>query len=72
MILEDIFKQYGVRLRDDEGNLRNLIDVIEDIYLKLSPSEFNRIMREITEEEKYSNIFDAARNRQYRGVQNEN
>jgi hypothetical protein len=68
MILEDIFKQYGIMLRDDEGNLRNLIDVIEDMYLKLSPSEFSRIMREITEEEKYSNIFDAARNRQYRGV----
>jgi predicted secreted protein len=71
MILEEIFAQYGVKLLDENGNLRDVIDVIEDMYLKLSVREIQRIMMEISDEEKYSNIFDAARNRKYRGVKNE-
>jgi len=67
MTVEQIFYKYGIKLRDRDGNLRNLIDVIEDMYLKLNGREFTQIMYEITEEEKFDNIFDLARGRAYRG-----
>jgi hypothetical protein len=69
MLLEEIFAQYGIELREKDGSLRNVIDVLEDMYLKLTPSEFNKITMEIGDEEKWSNIFDQARNRKYRGVE---
>lgn len=69
MILEEILAAYGIQIRNADGSLRNVIDVIEDMYLKLTPNEFNRITMEIGEEEKYSNIFDNARQRKYRGVE---
>lgn len=69
MILEEIFAAYGIQMRNTDGSLRNLIDILEDMYLKLTPNEFNRIMFEIGEEEKYSNIFDHARQRKYKGVE---
>lgn len=69
MILEEIFAAYGIQIRNTDGSLRNLIDVLEDMYLKLTPNEFNRIIFEISEEEKYSDIFDQARQRKYKGVE---
>lgn len=68
MSLETIAKKYGITLRDKDGNLRNVVDVLEDMYLKLNLDEFLRLMYEISEEEKYSNIFDEARGRGYKGV----
>jgi hypothetical protein len=65
MTLEQIFKKYGIRIFNEEQQPRNIIDVLEDLYLKISPIEFSRIMFEISEEEKYSNIFNNARGRTY-------
>jgi len=67
MTLEKIFIEYGIELRNSEGDLRNLIDVLEDMYLKLSSFEFTKIMYEISEEEKFNNLFDSARGRAYKG-----
>lgn len=66
--LNEIFKRRGIELYDDQGELRNPINIIEDMYLKLNSLEFTLLMREIEEEDKYSNIFDKARG----GVYNEN
>ena len=67
MGLNEIFKKRGIELYDDQGELRNPIDIIEDMYLKLNSFQFTMLMREIEEEEKYSNIFDKARGREYNG-----
>jgi hypothetical protein len=69
MILEEVFAAHGIQLRNSDGSLRNLIDVLEDMYLKLGPRDFNKLTFELSEEEKYSNIFDQARNRYYRGAE---
>lgn len=69
MILEEVFANYGITLRNEDGSLRNLIDVLEDMYLKLTPFEFHKLTYELSEEEKYSNIFDQARERDYKGVE---
>ena len=67
MGLNEIFKKRGIELYDDQGELRNPIDIIEDMYLKLNSLQFTMLMRDIEEEEKYSNIFDKARGREYNG-----
>lgn len=69
MILEEVFANYGIALRNEDGSLRNLIDVLEDMYLKLAPYEFHKLTYELSEKEKYSNIFDQARKRGYKGVE---
>lgn len=66
-MLEKIFKKHGIKLKDVNGNIRNVVDVLEDMYLKLSPAEFSKIMFEIMEEEKYANVFDDLRGRSYKG-----
>lgn len=67
MKLEDIFKKYGIELRDNDGVLRNPVDIIEDMYLRLLPVDILRIFNEIMEEEKFRNVFDESRNRPYGG-----
>lgn len=67
MTLNDIFKKKGITLFNSKGEIRNAIDILEDMYLKLNAKEFIHIMAEIQEEEKYANIFDDARSRKYRG-----
>jgi hypothetical protein len=69
MLLEEIFAKYGIKIKNQDGSLRNVVDVLEDMYLKLSYSESNRLFMEIGEEEKWINIFDEARNRKYRGAE---
>lgn len=68
-MLEKIFKKYRIDLRDKNGNIRNVVDVLEDMYLKINPTEYNQIMFEVMEEEKYANIFDDARGRDYKGAE---
>jgi len=72
MTLETITKKYGIEIRNVDGDLRNVIDVLEDMFLKISTAEYLRLMFEIAEEEKNYNLFDDARGRSYRGVNNEN
>ena len=67
MKLEDIFRKYGIELRDNDGVLRNPVDIIEDMYLRLLPVDILRIFNEIMEEEKFSNVFDESRNGPYGG-----
>ncbi len=65
MTLKEIFEKYGIEIFNERQELRNVIDVLEDLYLSISSLEFSRIMFEISEEEKYSNIFNNARGRIY-------
>lgn len=69
MNLREIYAQYGIELRDKNGELRNTIDVLEDMFLKLSVQEFLAIGLEITEEEKYADLFNNERGRSYKGVE---
>ena len=62
-------KKYGIELRDENGELRNVVDVLEDLYLKTNGSNINRMFYEFSEEEMYANIFDDARGRSYKGVE---
>jgi hypothetical protein len=68
MTLEQIFDKYGISLKDSTGEMRNAVDIIEDIYLKLNAAELKFLLFEISEEERDANIFDDARGRKYRGV----
>jgi hypothetical protein len=71
--LDRITKTKGLNLYNKDGSLRNVIDVLEDMYLILSIKNYLEIMQEIQEGEVYSNIFDDARKRKYLGVkENEN
>lgn len=67
MTLKEIFSKKGISLFNSKGELRNVIDVLEDMYLKLDSREYISLMIEVQEEEKYANIFDDARLREYRG-----
>ena len=68
MTLEEIFAKRGIEIKDKDGVERNAVDIIEDMYLRLVPADIYAIFNEIMEEEKFKNIFDAARKRAYRGV----
>lgn len=66
LILSDIFKEHGIELYKD-GQIRNLIDILEDLYLRVNGHEYDRIMQKISEIEKLQgHIFDQARNRPYK------
>ena len=69
MTLEEIMKKYGIDLRDIRRDVRNAVDILEDMFLKLSTSEYVKLMFEISEEEKNYDLFDMARGRKYRGVE---
>ncbi|MFW6001964.1 MAG: hypothetical protein ACOCQD_01345 [archaeon] len=65
-MLEDIYAKYGINLRDSNGNLRNVVDVLEDMYLKLNYEEFIKLQYEISEEELRNDVFDDSRGRKYK------
>jgi 5-carboxymethyl-2-hydroxymuconate isomerase len=69
MTLETITRKYGIEIRSCDGDLRNVVDVLEDMFLKLSTAEYLKLMFEIAEEEKHYNLFDDARHRKYKGVE---
>ncbi|MFW6030023.1 MAG: hypothetical protein ACOCRO_07180 [Halanaerobiales bacterium] len=65
--LEEIFEYHGISLRNDAGEIRNAVDVIEDMYLKLNPYEFGFIVDKISRtEQRVGHIFDKERQRQYK------
>lgn len=64
-MLNKIFKKYGVPLVNSAGELRNVVDVIEDMFLKLSTEEIKNIMNEIAAGELEEDLFDALRGRKY-------
>lgn len=63
--MEKIMMQFGIRLTKEDGSLRNVVDVIEDLYLKTNSMEIQRMLYDFSEEEKESNIFDDARGGNY-------
>lgn len=63
-MLNKIFERYGISLVTD-GGLRNVVDVLEDMYLKLSTKEIKEIMNEIAHEEKSHNLFNEMRGKNY-------
>lgn len=67
MTLQEIFSKKGIAILNSSGELRNVVDVLEDMYLKLNAREYISLMIEVQEEEKYANLFDDARSREYRG-----
>lgn len=64
-MLNQIFKKYGVPLIGKSGELRNVVDVIEDMFLKLSTEEIKNIMNEIAAAEQKEELFDALRGKKY-------
>ena len=61
--LEGIFNKKGILLKNNDGNYREVIDILEDMYLRLSPSQLTSLFYEIGEEEEMgNNIFQGARN----------
>jgi len=60
MTLEQIFSIYNVPLTEN-GVSRKLSDVIEDIYLNVTPDKFKDICILIGTEEPENNIFEEFR-----------
>lgn len=65
MKLEDLFLKHKIKLKDEDGDFRHPIDIIEDMYLKLNGIEFNKLCYEISEEELKNDIFNECRMRHY-------
>jgi hypothetical protein len=59
--LEEIYLDHGIAIRDEHGFLRNPIDILEDLYIRLSPDEFKEINDEIMFQEKNFFIFQEER-----------
>lgn len=62
MNLEEILAKYKIPLKNKDGSLRNVVDILEDFYLKISSYEYTKIMYEVSEEEIHDNVFNNARN----------
>lgn len=76
--LQEILGTHGIAIKNLDGSLRNVVDVLEDLYLKLAPSDFKQMQHEIAlydmenSSDKYLTIFDEAREREYNESNNGN
>lgn len=59
--LEELLKEFGIYLKDEKG-LRNPIDVVEDLYIRISPADWKEIVQAIAGQERLHNIFQNQRN----------
>lgn len=59
--LEQVLKEFGIHLKD-ENALRNPVDVIEDLYIRISPADWKEIVHAIAAQERIHNIFQNQRN----------
>ena len=59
--LRDIFLEKGIDIRDEYGFLLNPIDLLEFIYLRLTPKDFEQIQQDIYLESSIAPIFDEER-----------
>lgn len=57
MNIQEIVLKYGISLYKDNGELKNSIEILEDIYLKVSPHRVSMLFNEIQEEEIYKDVF---------------
>ena len=67
--LDRIARKYEINLFNKDGTLRNTIDVLEDMYSKMTAKTFSQMMYEIQEEEFCEDLFNQARNRKYIGIE---
>lgn len=58
--LETLLKDFGIYLKDEKG-LRNPVDVIEDLYIRISPADWKEIIHAIAAQERIHNIFENQR-----------
>lgn len=65
MKLSEILLKHGIFLYEEDGSFRSPIDIIEDLYIRLTPFSFKALMKEIEEEEREANIFQNERNEYY-------
>lgn len=59
--LREIFLQYGIDIRDKRGFLRNPIELLEDMYFKLTPKLFEYIQEDIYTLSQGYNLFEDER-----------
>jgi hypothetical protein len=55
--IRDIYLEYGVDIRDKNGSLRNVIDVLEDIYFRVHKDEYKKIEQDIYFQTKVEDVF---------------
>ena len=58
--LEQLLKEFGIYLKDEKG-LRDPIDVVEDLYIRISPADWKEIVQAIAAQERIHNIFQEQR-----------
>jgi hypothetical protein len=58
--LEELLGDFGIYLKDN-GELRNPIDIIEDLYMRIAPIDWKEIVHAIAAQERIHNIFENAR-----------
>ncbi len=64
--LEDIFNFYNIKIFD-QNECRNVIDVLEDMFLKINTTEYAALMEKVSLiESREGHIFDQARKREYK------
>jgi hypothetical protein len=64
--LEDIFNFYNIKIFDN-NECRNVVDVLEDMFLKINTTEYAALMEKISLiESREGYIFDRARKREYK------
>lgn len=56
--LRDIFLTYNIDIRDEDGNLRNVVDVLSHIHLRLDKDYYEELSEEISFQLKLQNIFE--------------
>jgi hypothetical protein len=59
--LEQLLKEFGIHLKD-KNTLRNPVDIIEDLYIRISPADWKEIIHAIAAQERIHNIFQNQRN----------
>lgn len=65
MTLEQIFDSYKIKLKNNDI-YRHPVDILEDMFLKLSTEEYRRMMELVSQiESKEGPLFDIARGRSY-------
>lgn len=64
-----IEKHLDIKIKNNDGSLRNVVDVLEDFYLSADAKKMSAMFYEIAEEERDSNVFNKCRNREYKGVE---
>jgi len=66
MTLKEIFATYNIPLLNSDGELRDTIDVIEDMYLILNSQNYLDLKILISTEEPDNNVFQNFRDEIYK------